>query len=126
MDYDRINENIKYNIDREKYFENYMEIRKTCLLRGFAPPQYLDILNLEIPVEYYNENDEENDFEYLLSDDAREKLEEIYKSRRKEDVRIMRMPSDFERESRLIEIYNRELTEFFERFPQFRIILAED
>ena len=49
MNYDRIIENIKFRIDDEKYFENYMEIRKTCLLSGFAPPQYLDILNLEIP-----------------------------------------------------------------------------
>ena len=30
------------------------------------------------------------------------------------------------RENRLIEIYNRELAEFFERFPNFKIILGED
>ena len=125
MDYDRIIENIKFRIDDEKYFENYMEIRKTCLLSGFAPPQYLDILNLEIPVEHYNDADEKG-LEYLLTDDIRERLSETYESRRKDDVRIMHMASEYEQENRLIEIYNRELAEFFERFPQFRIILEED
>ena len=88
MDYDRIIENIKFRIDDEKYFENYMEIRKTCLLSGFATPQYLDILNLEIPVEHYNGADEKG-LEYLLTDDIRERLSETYENRRKDDVRIM-------------------------------------
>lgn len=125
MDYDRIIENIKFRIDDEKYFENYMEIRKTCLLSGFAPPQYLDILNLEIPVEHYNDADEKG-LEYLLTDDIREQLRETYEKRRREDVRIMRMSSELEQENRLIEIYNKELSEFFERFPNFKIILGED
>ena len=124
MDYDRIIENIKFRIDDEKYFENYMEIRKTCLLSGFAP-QYLDILNLEIPVEHYNGADEKG-LEYLLTDDIRERLSETYENRRKDDVRIMHMASEYEQENRLIEIYNRELAEFFERFPNFKIILGED
>ena len=125
MNYDRIIENIKFRIDDEKYFENYMEIRKTCLLSGFATPQYLDILNLEIPVEHYNGADEKG-LEYLLTDDIRERLSETYENRRKDDVRIMHLSSELEQENRLIEIYNRELSEFFERFPQFRIILEED
>ena len=110
MDYDRIIENIKFRIDDEKYFET---------------PQYLDILNLEIPVEHYNGADEKG-LEYLLTDDIRERLSETYENRRKDDVRIMHMSSELEQENRLIEIYNRELSEFFERFPQFRIILEED
>ena len=124
MDHDRINGNIMLRIDEDKYFKIRKEIRRACMLSGFAPPQYLDILDLEIPAGHSNED--ENGLEYLLSDDAREKLEEIYKSRRREDVRIMRMTSESEREKRLTEIYNRELAEFFERFPQFRIILEEE
>ena len=126
MDHARIAENITFDIDKDKYFENYMVIRKACMLSGFAPPQYLDILNLEIPVEHFNGNDEDNGFEYLLKDDIREQLIETYEKRRREDVRIMRMSSELEQENRLIEIYNKELAEFFERFPNFKIILGED
>ena len=125
MDHARIAENITFDIDKDKYFENYMEIRKACMLSGFAPPQYLDILNLEIPVEHYNDADEKG-LEYLLTDDIRERLSETYENRRKDDVRIMHMASEYEQENRLIEIYNRELAEFFERFPNFKIILGED
>lgn len=125
MDYDRINRNIKFRIDRKKYFRNYMEIRKACMLSGFAPPQYLDILNLEIPDEHYNVEDE-RELEFLLTDDFREKLMETYENRRREDVRIMHMPSEFERENMLTEIYNKELEDFFDRFPQFKIILEEE
>ena len=80
---------------------------------------------MEIPVEHYNGADEKG-LEYLLTDDIRERLSETYENRRKDDVRIMHMASEYEQENRLIEIYNRELAEFFERFPQFRIILEED
>lgn len=125
MDHARIAENITFDIDKDKYFENYMEIMKACMLSGFAPPQYLDILNLEIPVEHYNDADEKG-LEYLLTDDIRERLSETYENRRKDDVRIMHMASEYEQENRLIEIYNRELAEFFERFPNFKIILGED
>lgn len=124
MNFDRINENIMFRIDSEKYFKIHKEIRRTCMLSGFAPPQYLDNMELEIPIEHFND-DVDDGFEYPLSDDAREKLDEIYKSRRREDVKIMRMASESEQENRLIEIYNRELAEFFERFPQFKIILEE-
>lgn len=126
MDYDRIMENITFDIDRDKYFENYIEIRRTCMLSGYAVPQYLDMLNLEIPVEHYNGNEEENGFEYLLTDDIREQLMETYEKRRREDVMIMRMSSEPERENHMIEICNRELDDFFKRFPQFKIILGED
>ena len=53
-------------------------------------------------------------------------MSETYENRRKDDVRIMHMASEYEQENRLIEIYNKELYEFFERFPQFKIILGED
>ena len=124
MNYERIYDNIRFRIDKERYFENYMEIRRTCIMEGYAPPQYLDELLLEIPDVYYVEGDD--DFEYLLTDEARERLEETLISRRKEDVKLIHMKSETERENRLIDIYNRELEEFFEKFPQFKIILREE
>ena len=124
MNYERIYDNIRFSIDRERYFENYMEIRRTCIMEGYAPPQYLDELLLEIPDAYYVEGDD--GFEYLLTDEARERLEETLMSRRREDVKLIRMKSEVERENRLIDIYNRELEEFFEKFPQFKIILREE
>ena len=124
MNYERIYDNIRFSIDREKYFENYMEIRRTCIMEGYAPPQYLDELLLEIPDVYYVEGDD--GFEYLLTDEARERLEETLMSRRMEDVKLIHMKSEVERENRLIDIYNRELEEFFDKFPQFKIILREE
>ena len=82
MNYERIYDNIRFSIDRERYFENYMEIRRTCIMEGYAPPQYLDELLLEIPDAYYVEGDD--GFEYLLTDEARERLEETLMSRRRE------------------------------------------
>ena len=93
-------------------------------MEGYAPPQYLDELLLEIPDAYYVEGDD--GFEYLLTDEARERLEETLMSRRREDVKLIRMKSEVERENRLIDIYNRELEEFFRNFPQFKIILREE
>ena len=124
MNYERIYDNIRFRIDREKYFENYIEIRRTCIMEGYAPPQYLDELLLEIPDVHYVEGDD--DFEYLLTDEARERLEETLMSRRREDVKLIRMKSESDQENRLIDIYNRELEEFFEKFPQFKIILREE
>ena len=124
MNYERIYGNIGFNIDRERYFENYMEIRRACMMEGYAPPQYLDELLLEIPDVYYVEG--EDDFEYLLTDEARERLEETLMSRRREDVKLIHMKSEVERENRLIDLYNRELEDFFEKFPQFKIILREE
>ena len=124
MNYERIYDNIRFRIDKERYFENYMEIRRTCIMEGYAPPQYLDELLLEIPDVYYVEGDD--DFEYLLTDEARERLEETLISRRKEDVKLIHMKSETERENRLIDIYNKELEDFFEKFPQFKIILREE
>ena len=93
-------------------------------MEGYAPPQYLDELLLEIPDTYYVEGDD--GFEYLLTDEARERLEETLMSRRREDVKLIHMKSETERENRLIDIYNRELEEFFRNFPQFKIILREE
>ena len=124
MNYERIYDNIRFSIDREKYFRNYMEIRRTCIMEGYAPPQYLDELLLEIPDAYYVEGDD--GFDYLLTDEARERLEETLMSRRREDVKLIRMKSETDQENLLIDIYNRELEDFFEKFPQFKIILREE
>ena len=124
MNYERICDNIRFSIDKETYYENYMEIRRTCIMEGYAPPQYLDELLLEIPDVYYVEGDD--DFEYLLTDEAKERLEETLMSRRREDVKLIRMKSEVEQENRLIDIYNKELEDFFEKFPQFKIILREE
>ena len=124
MNYERICDNIRVSIDKETYYENYMEIRRTCIMEGYAPPQYLDELLLEIPDVYYVEGDD--DFEYLLTDEAKERLEETLMSRRREDVKLIRMKSEVEQENRLIDIYNKELEDFFEKFPQFKIILREE
>ena len=124
MNYERIYDNIRFSIDKETYYENYMEIRRTCIMEGYAPPQYLDELLLEIPDAYYVEGDD--GFDYLLTDEARERLEETLMSRRREDVKLIRMKSETDQENRLIDIYNRELEEFFRNFPQFKIILREE
>lgn len=113
---------IQYPINNEKYYKEYKKIKKTCLLNGYALPQYLS--EIHIPKEYNYTYEESVQLNKQITEENLEKLGKTYKTRRRKDKEICHIKNRLKQDNLITDIYNLELKEFFNRFPQFKNILT--
>lgn len=117
--------NLKSKINIKKYYKNYKNIQKACLNVGYAPPQYFGDLDLDLPLSDDFTDDEREVLMDKIPEKSKIKLEETYKNRRKEDIKIIHIENEIERNKYIENLYERELQDFFKKFPQFKIILED-